>query len=154
MNEHHDLAALIRADTPLLAIDTHEELEVIASFQRALTSSLRPLYAWSITTGLRRLDMDTGAKPMSSGEVLDAIRDTRQKSVFLLLDYSPFLKYVVTLRQLREILIRQGVAPHTVALVGSNLELPKELDALAVRFNLSLPNEAELDQIVREEAND
>ena len=34
MNEHNDLAALIRADTPLLAIDTHEELEVIAGRQR------------------------------------------------------------------------------------------------------------------------
>ncbi|MBL8246149.1 MAG: ATPase, partial [Rhodanobacteraceae bacterium] len=77
MNEHNDLAALIRADTPLLAIDTHEELEVIAAFQRALGSSLRPLYAWSITTGLKRLDMEAESKPMSSGEVLDAIRDTR-----------------------------------------------------------------------------
>ncbi|MFO1495174.1 MAG: AAA family ATPase [Lysobacterales bacterium] len=153
MNEHLDLAALIRADTPLLAIETHEELEVIASFQRALTGSLRPLYTWSITTGLRRLDMDTEPKPMSSGEVLDAIVQTRQKSVFLLLDYSPFLRYVVTLRQLREIAIRQGVQPHVVALVGANLELPKEIDALAVRFSLSLPNEAELDRIVREEAS-
>ena len=152
MNEHNDLAALIRADTPLLAIDTHEELEVIASFQRALGSSLRPLYAWSITTGLKRLDMESEPKPMSSGEVLDAIRDTRQKSVFLLLDYTPFLRYVVTLRQLREIAIRQGIAAHTVALVGANLELPKELEALAVRFSLSLPTEAQLDQIVREEA--
>lgn len=152
MNEHHDLAALIRADTPLLAIDTHEEMEVIASFQRALQQSLRPLYTWSITTGLKRLDMEAEAKPMSSGEVLDAIVQTRQKSVFLLLDYSPFLRYVVTLRQLREIVIRQGTAAHVIALVGSNLDLPKELDALAVRFGLSLPNEVELDKIVREEA--
>lgn len=152
MNEHNDLAALIRADTPLLAIDTHEELEAIAAFQRALGTSLRPLYAWSITTGLRRLDMEADAKPMSSGEVLDVIRDTRQKSVFLLLDYSPYLRYVVTLRQLREIAIRQGIAAHTVALIGSNLELPNELDALAVRFSLSLPTEAEIDKIVREEA--
>lgn len=153
MNEHHDLAALIRADTPLLAIDTHEELEVIAAFQRALAQSLRPLYAWSITTGLKRLDMEESApKPMSSGEVLDAIRDMRQKAVFLLLDYTPFLRYVVTLRQMREIAIRQGVAAHTVALVGANLELPKELDALAVRFSLSLPSEAEIDKMVREEA--
>jgi hypothetical protein len=36
MNEHHDLAALIRADTPLLVIDTHDEPGVIAAFQRAL----------------------------------------------------------------------------------------------------------------------
>lgn len=153
MTDHHDLAALIRADTPLLAIDTHEELEVIAAFQRALQDSLRPLYTWSITTGLKRLDMDVEPKPMSSGEVLDAIVQTRQKSVFLLLDYSPFLRYVVTLRQLREIAIRQGIAAHVIALVGSNLELPKDIDALAVRFTLSLPNEVELDKIVREEAS-
>ena len=152
MNEHHDLAALIRADTPLLAVETHEELEVIAAFQRALPQGLRPLYAWSITTGLKRLDMDAEPKLMSSGEVLDAIRQTRQKSVFLLLDFSPFLRYVVSLRHLREIIIRQGVAAHTIALVGTALELPKELGALAVRFNLTLPNEAELDKIVREEA--
>ncbi len=152
MNEHHDLAALIRADTPLLAIDTHDEPEVIAAFQRALTEVLRPLLVWSITTGLRRIDMEAPAKPMSSGEVLDAIAQTQQKSVFLLLDYAPFLRYVVTARQLRELAQRHGCAPHTIVLVGAGLELPKDLEAHAVRFTLKLPGEAELDRIVREEA--
>lgn len=152
MSEHDDLAALIRADTPLLAVDTHEEMEVIAAFQRAMPQCLRPLFAWSITTGLKRLDLDADAKPMSSGEVLNAIVDTQQKSVFLLLDYTPFLRYVVTLRQLREIVIRQGVVAHTIVLVGSKLELPQELEQVAVRFRIKLPTQAELDQMVREEA--
>ncbi len=153
MNEHQDLAALLRAETPLLALETQEEMEAIAAFQRALQQSLKPLYVWSITTGLRRLDMDAPARPMSSSEVLDTITQTQQKSVFLLLDYTPFLKYVVTLRQMREIALRHGSSAHTVALVGAQLEIPKDLESLAVNFKLELPNEQELDRIVREEAS-
>jgi hypothetical protein len=113
---------------------------------------LRPLWVWSISTGLRRIDLEIPAKPMSSGEVLDAIAQTQQKSAFLLLDFAPFLPYVVTARRLREWALRQGCAAHTIVRVGAGMDLPKDLAAHALRFSLQLPSAAELDRIVREEA--
>lgn len=153
MNEHHDIAALIRARAPLILVETHEEPEAIATFQRALGQSLQPLYTWSITRGLSRLDMDVEAKPMSASEVLGTIRESTQRSVFLLLDFLPFLRYVVTLRELREIALRHGCAEHTVVLIAASAELPAEIEALVTRVRLKLPTEDEIKAMLREEAN-
>jgi hypothetical protein len=57
MTELQDLATLIRSATPLLAIETAEENRVIETFRHLIAQLLRPLYRWSITDGLRRLDM-------------------------------------------------------------------------------------------------
>ena len=101
---HQDLAALIRANAPLISIDTDEEPEVIETFRHVIAQTLRPLFSWSVTQGLRRLDMDDiPAQPCGPTEVLQAIRDNRQRAIYLLLDFTPFLRYVTALRHLREI---------------------------------------------------
>ncbi|MCB1587982.1 MAG: AAA family ATPase, partial [Xanthomonadales bacterium] len=151
---HQDLAALIRANAPLISIDTDEEPEVIETFRHVIAQTLRPLFSWSVTQGLRRLDMDDiPAQPCGPTEVLQAIRDNRQRAIYLLLDFTPFLRYVTALRHLREIALRQDVAEHTVVLIGGKQELPGELERLATPFRLSLPNEEALSKMVREEAS-
>ena len=57
MTSHEDLVTLLRAGTPLIVIDSAEEPRVLESFRHAISQVLRPLYRWSITEGLRRLDM-------------------------------------------------------------------------------------------------
>ena len=57
MTKNRDLATLIRAATPLLVIETAEEIRVIATFRQTIAKVLRPLYRWSITDGLQRLDL-------------------------------------------------------------------------------------------------
>jgi AAA+ superfamily predicted ATPase len=151
---HQDLAALIRAGTPLVLIDTDEEPEVIQTFRHVIAQTLRPLFSWSVTQGLRRLDMeDVPAQPCGPTEVLQAIRESTQRSIYLLLDFTPYLRYVTTVRHLREIALRQGVAEHTVVMIGSKQELPPDLERLATTFRLRLPSEEELGRMVREEAS-
>ena len=58
MNELQDLTALIRANTPLIVIETQDEARVVDLFRQALGQVWRALFRWSITEGLRRLDMD------------------------------------------------------------------------------------------------
>jgi hypothetical protein len=53
---------------------------------------------------------------------------------------------------LREIVQRQRSAAHTIVLVGAKIELPEELEALALRVPLSLPDIKELAGILRGEA--
>ena len=65
MTELQDLATLIRATTPLIAIETAEENRVIETFRHVIAQVLRPLYRWSITEGLMRLDM---ARETADGE--------------------------------------------------------------------------------------
>ena len=66
MTEPQDLATLLRAATPLIVIQTTEETGAIELFRTAIADVLRPLYRWSITDGLKRLDLSVDAEP---GEV-------------------------------------------------------------------------------------
>ncbi|MDR3387151.1 MAG: AAA family ATPase [Rudaea sp.] len=159
MTELQDLATLIRAATPLIVIETSEENRVLDTFRHLIAQVLRPLYRWSITDGLKRLDMATDADeqrdidvaPDASATLL-AIKRNSEAGIYLLLDFQPYLRYTMTLRLLREICQRQGCAAHTLVLISPKLELPEELEPIATRFALSLPDSQALAQIVREEA--
>lgn len=151
---HDDLTALVRANTALIAIEAPEDGPIVEAFKRSIAGSLRPLLTWSITRGLVRIDMD-GIPPIpaSASDVLDIIQKTAQRSIFLLFEFVPFVRYVATLRHLREIAQRFNCAAHTVVLVAPKLELPPELDSLTTRFRPRLPNADELGLMVREEGN-
>jgi len=160
MTELQDLATLIRSTTPLIAIETAEENRVIETFRHVIAQVLRPLYRWSITDGLIRLDMASdGAEGERAVDVapdttatLQSIKQTAEAGIYLLLDFQPYIRYAMTLRLLREVCQRQDSASHTLVLISPKLELPDELEALATRFSLSLPDAQALAQLVREEA--
>ncbi|MEO8011404.1 MAG: ATPase, partial [Dokdonella sp.] len=154
MGANEDLTTLLRARTPLLVIESSEEGRVIDAFRHAIAQSLRPLFTWSITDGLRRLDMDDDAIEAipDATLTLTSIKQRSEAGVFLLLDFQPYLRYPMTLRLLREIALRQGSAEHTLVLVGSRIELPDDLAAHATRFELALPDAQTLATLVREEA--
>jgi len=160
MTELQDLATLIRAATPLIAIETAEENRVIETFRHLIGQVLRPLYRWSITDGLHRLDMaDAAAGEAHAIDVapdatatLQSLRHVGEAGIYLLLDFMPYLRYPMTLRLLREICQRQQSAAHTLVLISPVLELPEDIEPLVTRFSLSLPDAQALAQIVREEA--
>jgi len=52
MSELQDLVALIRADTPLIVIETPDEARVVELFRQTLMQAWRALYRWLITEGL------------------------------------------------------------------------------------------------------
>jgi len=155
MSDLQDLAALIRADTPLIVIETPDEPRTVDLFRQSLTHVWRALYRWSITEGLRRIDLD-GEDPVDAAPdastTLAAIRQADQRGIYLLLDFHPYLGYAGTQRQLREILQRRGCLPHVLVLVGHKVELPPELEAKATRFRPRLPDANALLKLVREEA--
>ncbi|WP_017461611.1 AAA family ATPase [Dyella ginsengisoli] len=154
MSELQDLTTLVRATTPLLVIETVDEQRVIDCFRHVIAQSLRPLWRWTITDGLGRLDF-AHADPDVPPDVtttLEAIRSAPDPGVFLLFDFHPLVRYAMSQRMLREIVQRQRSAAHTVVLVGARVELPEELEALALRVPLALPDLKELAGIMRGEA--
>lgn len=155
MTELQDLTALIRANTPLIVIETRDEARVVELFRQALMHVWRALHRWSITEGLRRIDLDkedpSEIAPDASN-TLQAIRNADQRGIYLLLDFHPYLGYAGTQRQLRDVVQRRDCQPHVLVLVGHKVELPPELDALAVRYAPHLPDANALLKLVREEA--
>ncbi|MGV8932187.1 MAG: AAA family ATPase [Luteimonas sp.] len=155
MTELQDLAALIRAGTPLIVIETPDETRVVDLFRQSLLHVWRALYRWSITEGLRRIDLDSedpSEVAPDASSTLAAIHAADQRGVYLLLDFHPYLTYASTLRQLRDIMLRRGCQPHTLVLVGNKIELPAELEPLVVRFALRLPDANALLKLVKDEA--
>lgn len=155
MSELDDLSTLVRAATPLLVIETIDEQRVIECFRHVIAQALYPLWQWTLTAGLQRLDFN-GPRHLSvapdATATLNAIREAEQRGVYLLFDFQPCLQYAVTLRQMRDIVQRERSASHTLVLIGAKVELPQELDALATRVPLALPDIKELAGIMRGEA--
>ncbi len=155
MSELQDLAALIRANTPLIVIETQDEARVVDLFRQSLSQVWRALYRWTITEGLRRIDMDREDEPQGppdASAALQAMKLADQRGIYLMLDFHPYLGYASSQRALRDIAQRRHSLPHVVVLVGAKVELPPELEAIAVRFNPRLPDGQALLKMVREEA--
>ncbi len=155
MSELQDLAALVRSNTALIVIETPDEGRVVDLFRYVLMHVWRALYRWSITEGLRRVDIDgeeaTTHAP-DAGNTLRTIKEAEQRGIYLLLDFHPYLRYATTERLLREIVQRRECQPHTLVLVGAKIELPEALQSHAVTFSLRLPDENALLKLVRDEA--
>ncbi|GAB3032284.1 AAA family ATPase [Oleiagrimonas citrea] len=154
MNNLNDLGTLVRASTPLIVIETLDEQRVIESFRHVIGQHLRPLWRWTITDGLTRLDFEQPEASVAPdvSRTLEAIREHDTAGIYLLFDAHPYLGYAMTRRMLREIVQRQRSAPHTLVLVGAKIELPEELERLATTVRLSLPDLKAMAGLVRSEA--
>ncbi|MEM9300815.1 MAG: AAA family ATPase [Pseudomonadota bacterium] len=156
MSKEGDIRLLIQSGTPLVVIETHEEKRAVELFRRVLSDVLRPMYRWSATTGMRRIDLDVasfGADECKEPEVLlQKMAHATEPSIFLLLDFHPYLADPLNIRKLREIVLRQNGLEHTVVLISPRLKLPTELQYHAAQIELSMPDEKTLDQLVKEEA--
>ncbi|MFY2763962.1 AAA family ATPase [Arenimonas sp. MALMAid1274] len=155
MSELQDLTSLIRANTALIVIETPDEGRVVDLFRHVLMNVWRPLYRWSITEGLRRVDLDGEDAPLSPPDATTTLRTIRamdQRGIHLLLDFHPYLGYATTQRMVREMIDRRDCKEHTLVLVGAKIELPEDLEHMAVRFSLRLPDERALLKLVQDEA--
>ena len=154
MSELQDLTTLVRAATPLLVIETVDEQRVIECFRHVIAQALHPLWRWTLTDGLGRLDFaqHEADVPPDATATLDAIRTHDQRGIYLMFDFHGLLRYAMSQRQMREIVQRHRCAAHTLVLVGAKIELPEELEALALRVPLSLPDIKELAGLMRGEA--
>ncbi|MBU0500364.1 MAG: AAA family ATPase [Gammaproteobacteria bacterium] len=154
MNELKDLEIIIDSGTPIVLIETNEEGRVEALFRRLSTRLGRPLFRWSIATGLIRLDMPTGGatKGQGAAEALGRIMAAPEPGLYLLFDIHHWIDDPLTLRALREVGQNHNRVAHTLVLVAPELGIPPELRSLAARFDLSLPSREQLEQLIQEES--
>jgi ATPase family associated with various cellular activities (AAA) len=154
MNDRRDLELVLESGTPLIVIETTDEARVLSLLQEiALSrsaSAYRPLFRWSVTDGIQRLDLDLEPQRHNAEpeEALRHIRAVGKPGVFVLLDFHPFLKEPVHIRLLKDIALTASDAKVTLVLVGHRLEIPHELMGLTARFALRLPGPGDRRAIV------
>ena len=154
MDDSHDLELLLRSRVPLIVVETRDETRVMRLFSTLALRLAMPVMAWSTTNGLHRIDYESSPQRHTSEprQALGQIKATTQATIYLLLDFHPYMEDPYNIRLLKEIALDYPRLGHTLVLVSHQLEIPPELRSYSARFSLSLPDTAGLDEIIREEA--
>ena len=158
----HELKTLIQSRHPIVTIDTVEEERVDTLLQAVATDLKVPLFTWTVTHGLLRLDLSAEAR-IAKADGEHAIYGTTNprvlvrhlatltvRAIFHLKDLTTHLSDAMVARGLRDtaqVFLRSG---STAVLSGNSVHLPAELAGDAVPFALHLPNHEELRQVVHQ----
>lgn len=153
MPDSKDLELLILGHAPIVYLETHEEKRALKMLVDIATHSILPIYQWSVTQGLKRLDIDLGTQKHNAEpvDVLKHIAANEHEGVYVLLDFDPYIQDPVNTRHLKEIAMRFEGGRSKIVLMSHRIEMPPSLRHYSVRFELSLPDEAALNKLVNEE---
>jgi SpoVK/Ycf46/Vps4 family AAA+-type ATPase len=156
-----ELEALLRSRVPLIVIETRDEaraLQLLTALCSRLTAGTHtPLFQWTVTDGLRRLDIDLGGAQRHNAEppeVLKSIRASDKAGIYVLLDFHPFLPDPIHVRLLKDICQNYSKVARTVVLLSHEVVLPRELEHFAARFKLAFPDRGERQMIVEQVASE
>lgn len=153
MNDQRDLEALLGSRIPVIALETHEEVRARQLIERVARGRNRPLFFWSVADGIQGQGWPQ-PRPDETREPAEALRSIERlgpAGIYLLLDFHPYLATPVVVRVLKEIALGYDRLARTMVLVGHAIPVPPELDKLAVRFQLALPDEKAVKDIIRDE---
>ncbi len=141
-----ELAILLRSRTPLLVIESHDEtrvLKLLAELSvRVARNAHMPMFQWTVTDGLKRIDIDLGGAQRHNAEPLEVlrhIRATNTAGVYVLVDFHPFLGEPVHVRLLKDICLSYDQVPRTIVLLSDAIDLPREIEQFSARFEISVP---------------
>jgi ATPase family associated with various cellular activities (AAA) len=172
--QENDLDVLLRSRVPIIVVDSRDEARVLKALIGACrqlsappgvipvaggnTTSARtglPLFQWTVTDGVKRLDVDIGPSQRllaQPPDVLKHIRATMLAGVYALLDFHPYLQDPTIVRLLKDIAQDYERCARTVVLIGYETQIPHELEHLAARVVLALPDRNERRQLVEDVA--
>jgi SpoVK/Ycf46/Vps4 family AAA+-type ATPase len=154
MDRHQDLEIILRSRTPLVVIETRDERRVLRLLQslnmQATSSDYLPLFRWTVTDGLQRLDIDLEPQLMNSepADVLKHVRSVSKPGIFVLLDFHPFLDDPVHVRLIKDICIHYPDVARQIILISHKVSLPHELEAFSARVDMALPSDQERKKII------
>ena len=155
-DQRHDLELVLKSRTPLMVIESADESRVLdmlksIAVSQAAVDTYMPLFRWTITDGLQRLDIDLEPQTYNSEptDALKHIRAVTKPGIYVLLDFHPFLDDPVNVRLLKDICIHYRQAPRQIILISHEVKVPSELESFTARVDMALPTEAERDAIVR-----
>jgi ATPases of the AAA+ class len=151
-----DLEAIIRSRTPLIAVESNEEPQVVRMVRQISQRLQLKAFRWTVSDGLQAFDpMDQPQQSVhKSNELLAYIKTGANNCLFVLLDFHPFMQDLLHVRQLKDIALTYSKHFCTVVLVGYSLQMPEELKPYTAYFKLPLPNADELRGIVLETASE
>lgn len=156
MDKQRDLELILQSRVPIVVIETREESRMLEMLKGIAISRASqrylPLFRWTITDGLQRLDIDLEPQRHHSDpdEVLKHIRAVSKPGIYVLLDFHPYLEDPVNVRLMKDICIRFNEVQGHIILVSHDIKLPKELESFSAKFHMALPTDDERQSIVKQ----
>lgn len=150
-----DVGALLRARNPLLWIVSKEEARVERLLLEAAQAAQYEPRFWDCATGITKYDgttVDNGRGVTDPGEVLNKVRDSSRREVWILRDLTPWLRDPTVTRSLRSLARMLPQAPRdsarAVIVISPLNEVPAELADHAMVIDWPLPDRSEIADIL------
>jgi ATP-dependent 26S proteasome regulatory subunit len=172
------LKVLINSSTPIVVMETVEELRAVRMVRIACTDLNLATFEWTIASGLARsatsapearfedalppggynanrhndLEQNTKAiyNSQDPAQMLGNIEAVSLEATFILKDFHRHMEDAIVVRKLRDVGQKFSANRRTVVITGPRIVVPPELAGLVEFFDLPLPDRQRLRQIVDE----
>jgi len=149
MKFNDELILLLKARYPIIYINTIEEDRVEYVIRRTIKTNLnRSIYSWDFIDGYTNNPNNEGfakRNPLQALELIERLTP-ETPAIFLLKDFNRFLTDVSISRKLKNISRVLKLQPKTIIMIGSEINIPKELQDLVTILSFQLPVENEITQ--------
>ena len=157
MSELLDLFHLVKSRVPLITIETRDEKEAVSLIVNLAISMRKQVYGWNLVKGFSLLNKNgniEGSNRLEPTEVLHAIYEKYKSTLFLLIDYHPYLQNDRNVRLIKEIALSAERLNNTIFFISTQIELPDEIKHLSAKYELAFPSEEKikvfLQQMIKE----
>jgi ATP-dependent 26S proteasome regulatory subunit len=144
LNKHDELRLLVNSRHPIITVETPEEERLEQLLFDIANELTVPLFSWSVTTGLAKM---RGAPIYNTDNPEQALANLTLipgDAIFLLKDFARYCDNDRVCRRLREIAEKFRAERRSIVITAAALQLPPDLRADSVPFQLGLPGAEEL----------
>lgn len=152
MDDIKQFEQLINGGYCCVSIVTHEERYTLEIIRQAALNLKRDMWIWSVAGGVREgflTDSPFIADTESPAIGLRHFADVKKGSICVTLDLADHLKGGQVLRALRDIIEHFEKNGSTLVMIDSDDKLPNVVKSYARPFEISFPDQQELQDIVR-----
>jgi hypothetical protein len=150
-----ELQTLLASRAALVIMESREEARAIELVREAALKAQRGknwgVFQWTVTEGLLRIDVDLGGAQRTLAEpdqLLRHIKATTMAGIYVLLDFHPYLSEPKFVRALKDIALEYHKCARTLVLLSAEIQLSPDLEHLAARVSVKLPDKNERHLIV------
>jgi AAA+ superfamily predicted ATPase len=149
MKFNDELTLLLKARYPIIYINTIEEDRVEYVIRKNIKNNLnRSIYTWDFIDGYTNNPNNQGfaqRNPLQALELIERLT-CETPAIFILKDFNRFLTDVSISRKLKNISRILKLQPKTIIIIGSEINIPNELQDLITVLSFQLPSEQEINQ--------
>ncbi|QDV52479.1 AAA family ATPase [Gimesia fumaroli] len=150
------LELLIRSGNPFISIETMDEPRALKVIQEIALKLKKPLYEWSTTGGLCRVEggrLKSATVPGGKPEqALSFIHQNTDEDIFVFKDLGAYCRDSVVNRMMRDLMETCRTKKSTFILIDA-FPLPDEIKRFTIRYELGWPTTDELADVIKQTFN-